>query len=326
MSEISISVVVPVYRSQETLRQLTSQIHDALDAKGITHEIILVEDCGGDGSWDVIAELASQPNARITGIRLGRNFGQDNAVLCGMRAARGRFIVTMDDDLQNPPSEIPKLIEAQRATGADVVYGRFAKKRQAWWRNLASRIIVWIYGVSFGTRGAISSFRILDRGLVQRLIEHHQRFLLLDGVIHWHTQYVERVLVEHHPRAHGETNYSLPKLMRLAISILFNYTTFPLLGVVVLGVGASFLSVLLGLAFLIQRLLGEVPEGFTAVIVTVFFASSAILLVIGIVAEYLRRMYALQNALPQFSVRTVARSSRDPESTPPGPSKQRAGT
>lgn len=298
-----ISVVVPVYRSEDTLLELARRVDAVLRGAGFTYELILVEDCGGDRSWELIDELCKDASLCVKGIKLSRNFGQDSAVLCGIRCATGARVVTMDDDLQNPPAEILKLIEEQSRTGADLVYGWFAQKKQSFWRNLGSRAIIKTYGVTFGVKGAISSFRIMTRSLAQKISSHSQRFLLIDGLVHWHTSYIERVLVEHHERRTGRSGYSFAKLVRIAISIFFNYTTFPLLAVVVTGIGSSIVSVVLALVFAAMRMFSTVPLGFTAIIVSTFLASSVILLVIGVVAEYLRRLYNLQNGMPQVSVR-----------------------
>jgi glycosyltransferase involved in cell wall biosynthesis len=130
-----ISVVIAVYKGEGSLRELYTRLKDSLIPISPDFEVIMVEDCGGDGSWDIIVEL-SKTDQRVKGIQLRRNFGQHNAILCGMRAAQGELIVTMDDDLQHPPEEIPKLVE-KLAEGYDVVYGTPEYQQHALWRNLA---------------------------------------------------------------------------------------------------------------------------------------------------------------------------------------------
>src|SRR5579863_4400223 len=136
-----ISVVVPVYRSASTLRDLAARIEAALSATGMTWEVVFVNDGSPDNSWEILHDLQSTNPDHVVAVELMRNFGQHNALMCGFRHSRGRYIVTMDDDLQNPPEEIPKLINEITATGLDVVYGRYEEKQHETWRNLGSQMV-----------------------------------------------------------------------------------------------------------------------------------------------------------------------------------------
>jgi polyisoprenyl-phosphate glycosyltransferase len=299
------SVIVPVYNSQGTLLELFTRTQAVFSALGEEFEMIFVEDCGPDQSWQVVLDLKKAYPERIKAIKLSKNSGQHNALMCGFNYAQGDFVITIDDDLQIPPEEIPLLIRQQQQTNAQLVYGIYEEKRHHLLRNLGSQAVQRVFRSVFNTNGDITSFRLISRTLCHQIISHKQSFIFIDGLLHWHTQYIERVKVVHRERAVGKSNYSPVKLIRLANNLLFNFTTFPLRSLIYLGTFFSLVSFITGIVFMIRKMFFNVPLGYTSIIVSIFFTSSVLLLVVGVIGEYIGRLYTLQNDKPQYSVREV---------------------
>lgn len=302
---VDYSVVVPVYRSEKTLAPLFDRIQAVFAALGKTFEVIFVEDCGGDGSWEVIKTLKQQHPEHVVAIKLARNFGQHSATLCGFHHVRGRFVITIDDDLQIPPEEIPKLIEEQERSHAELVYGYFAEKQHGFMQNLGSRIIQKAFEITFGATGKGSSFRLIVASLMRKVRAHRQSFVFIDGLLYWYTQYVSRTLVRHEPRVHGRSGYTLFTLIRLATHMFFNFTALPLRWIVYLGILTSTVSFVLGVIFFVRALIYSVPVGWSSLAVTIFFVGGVILLVLGIIGEYVSRIFSLHNDRPQFSIKEL---------------------
>lgn len=305
MNQVDYSIVIPVYNSETTLEELFTRIKLVFDGLNNSFEVIFVEDCGSDNSWQIIELLKETYPHLIVAIKMSRNFGQHNALMCGFNFARGNYIITIDDDLQNPPEEIPKLIHQLNETGAELVYGVYEKKNHHGFRNFSSGIVQSVVRFVFKTSGDITSFRLLTSNLCKKIIKHHQNFVYLEGLLHWHTQYISRVTVLHHERKEGKSGYTLKKLLHLATNLLFNFTTIPLRLLIYFGAFSSFVSFLAGAIFIFRKFLYDVPLGFTAIVVSIYFSSSIVLLVIGIIGEYLNRLYTLQNDKPQYSIMRI---------------------
>jgi undecaprenyl-phosphate 4-deoxy-4-formamido-L-arabinose transferase len=235
-----------------------------------------------------------------------RNFGQHNALMCGFRHARGRFVLTMDDDLQNPPEEIGKLLETIRQGGHDVVYGRYADKRHRHWRNLGSRLVNAFYRLVFRSAVTITSFRIIRWEVLSSILSYNLNFTFVDGLLAWNTQRIGEVVVDHEPRQEGRSGYSLWKLLTLALNLFTNFSLVPLQMVSLLGLGTAACGALVGLYYLIAFLLGriEVP-GYASTIVAILMLGGCQLLALGIIGEYLGRLHLNVNRKPQYTERQV---------------------
>lgn len=304
MSKTLYSVVVPVYNSQESLEELYVRIAKVFDFLQADHEVIFVNDCSKDKSWEVLEKLQTQ-YSQITAIHLNKNFGQHNALMCGFQYAKGDFIITIDDDLQIPPEGIIKLVQEQQKSQAELVYGVYAQKKHNLFRNLGSNMVQMIFRYIFKTTGNITSFRLFSKNLCDSVRQHKQSFVFVDGLLHWHTQFISRVLVEHQERQFGSSGYSLKKLISLTSNLMFNFTTLPLRFLTYFGAFVAVVSFLFGAYFIARKVFYDVPLGFTAQIVTEFFSTSIVLLVIGVIGEYISRMYSLQNDKPQFSIKKI---------------------
>ena len=229
-SDRDLSVVIPVYRSRECLPELLRQLCLELDGTNRSYEIILVDDGSPDSTWDVVCELAERYRS-VRAVQLMRNRGQAFATLCGLSHARGQIVVTMDDDLQHLPRELPRLLgELESDSKSDCVFGCFREKNHAAYRNFGSRIMLWILRKSFGLPPGFSSstFRVMRRQLVKAVLQHSTANPSLAVLIFSNTGRVKCVDVEHAPRFAGQSNYTVAKQIRLALDAILNISVLPL--------------------------------------------------------------------------------------------------
>jgi len=299
-----ISVVIPVYRSEAILPELVRRLESVLVAIAENFELILVNDCSPDRSWDVISDMAGQ-YCWIRPINLMRNYGQHNALLCGIRAARYDVIVTMDDDLQHPPEEIPKLLQVL-ACGYDVVYGTPEREQHGVGRDFASWITKLALQNVMGAEVArrVSAFRVF-RAEVTRAFAHYQgAFVSIDVLLTWGTNRFSLKSVRHDARKVGSSGYTFRKLVTHATNMMTGFSTLPLQFASLVG----FLFTLFGvgvLVYVLGRYLvhgGSVPGfPFLASIIALF--SGAQLFALGIMGEYLARMHFRMMDRPSYVVR-----------------------
>lgn len=301
------SIVVPVYNSESTLEALFSRVKKVFETLGKSFEVVFVDDCSKDKSWEVLSGIkAIHPN-EVVAIRLTRNYGQHNAVFCGFEYAKGDYIITLDDDLQVPPEEINKLIGKYRETDADLVYGYFGKKHHSVVRNFGSYFIKKSSRLLLQSPGEGSSFRLLSSELAKNLLKHNQHFLYIDELLLWYTGNIAFVQVDHQKRNISHSGYSTWKLMKLSINIVIHYTAVPLKIMTYGGFILSILSFFLAIRFIINKLIHDVPLGYTSLIVAILFSTSIIMLCLGVIGEYLTRIYKVQNKKPPYSIKKILR-------------------
>ena len=298
------SVVIPVYRSAPLLPELVERLKNTLEARTSSWEIVFVDDASPDGSFDLLLEMR-QRDPRIRIIQLARNHGQQRAVLCGLNYTRGHAVVTMDDDLQHPPEEIPKLLAAL-AEGHAAVIGRITEKQHAWWRNLGARLNQYLAGRILGKPRHLylSSFRALSRFAVERIVRYkgvhpHIAALLLKSVPMGR---IANVDVAHAPRP-GKSTYTLGKLLMTGSYLLINHSYIPLRLMIVWGLALSLLSMGFAAYVLVYVwLYGSQMPGWPSLAVLVAFLGGNILMALGIVGEYLGRLVEEASATEQFAV------------------------
>jgi polyisoprenyl-phosphate glycosyltransferase len=299
------SVVVPVYNSCESLEELFRRIAETMDKAGKTFEVIFVDDDSADASWKTLESIQKSHPENVTAIRLSRNFGQHNATMCGIAHASGTFIVTIDDDLQNPPEEIVKLINAMQNSDAELVYGIYARKHHSAARNLGSGVVKGWSRQVFKTKGNGSSFRLMRSTLGKKLLNHQINFIYIDELFNWYTNHIDFVLVDHQKRPYQHSTYTSRSLFSLFSNLVIYYTAIPLRIMVYGGITIALFSFITGLFFIYKKIFHDVPLGFTALIVAVLFSTSIILLSLGIIGEYLSRIYMVQNQKPPFAIKTI---------------------
>lgn len=299
-----ISVVVPVYRSKETLRELHRRIISTLESLNQDFELILVEDYGSDNTWSIIEDLA-RSDPRVKGIQLSRNFGQHNALLCGIRAASGDIIVTLDDDLQNPPEEIPKLL-AELSRGFDVVYGTPRKQKHSPLRNFASQLTKLALHKTMGadTASKVSAFRAFRTQLRNAFADHRSHMVNIDVLLTWGTSLFSAVPVHHDVRQTGTSGYTLQKLITHALNMITGFSIVPLKMASILGFFFAVFGLFI-LSYAVGRYLisGSSVPGFTFLASIVAIFSGIQLLVMGIFGEYLGRIYLRAMETPPYAIR-----------------------
>lgn len=299
---MNISVVIPVYNGQETITPLIERLEKVLPGVSNAYEVVLVCDGSPDNSWDVI-ETLSGCYPWVRGIQLMRNYGQHNALLCGVRAACYEVIVTMDDDLQNPPEEIPVLLK-KLEEGYDVVFGVPKKMSQSKWRNIGSVLSKRIVSFAMGTNSVrdISSYRVFRTHLRQAFEHYEGPDLLLDVLLTWGTNKFATEVVEEQPRQIGKSNYNILKLLQMALVMLTSYTTVPLRFASITGFIFTILGVIALLYVVITYfLLGSEP-GFSFLASAIVIFSGVQLFALGIMGEYLGRIFERTYGRPTYQV------------------------
>lgn len=303
----TISVIVPVYNSSATLNELVDRVDRVLRALSFGYEVILVNDCSKDTSWEVIQRLA-EARRQVRGINLMRNFGQHNAVLCGIRAARGTIIVTIDDDLQHPPEEIPKLLE-QIEAGSDVVYGVPCKQRHSFWRSFASKFMKWVMQSATGIPRAVefSAMRAFRTSLRDAFSGYRSPFVAIDVLLSWATLRFTHVLVQHDPRKAGRSNYTIRMLVRQTINTFCGFTVVPLqlaslAGFLFAGFGLVLMAYVVAAYFAAG---GSVP-GFPFLASIISILSGVQLFAMGVFGEYLARIHFRTLNKPPYVIREQA--------------------
>ncbi|MEJ0068835.1 MAG: glycosyltransferase family 2 protein [Pseudomonadota bacterium] len=304
----ALSIVVPVYNGAQTVGTLVHALA-ALEIVG-GHEIVLVVDGSPDDSLAVCRRLAAETALPITVVNHSRNYGEHNAVMTGLRHARGAYIINMDDDLQNPPEEVKRLYEHTRDHDYDVVYTYYATKHHAGWRNLGSafhnRIADFLLDKPKGLY--LSSFRCVNAFLAGEITRYDGPFPYIDGLILQTTKSIGTLQVAHLPRAEGRSNYTLRRLLRLWLSMALNFSVMPLRAATLFGLVMSVLGFLGLVEVAVEALLGQTPSGWGSTLVIVLLFSGAQLLMLGIAGEYLGRLFLTVNKRPQAVVRDVTRS------------------
>jgi glycosyltransferase involved in cell wall biosynthesis len=299
---ITISVVVPVYNSEGTLAELVRRLQAVLSPMTGVFEIILINDGSRDRSWRVINDLVTE-FPFVHGINLMRNYGQHNALLAGIRAARYDVIVTLDDDLQNPPEEIPRLITELEEY--DVVYGTPAREQHGLWRNLASQITKLALQASMGVETArqVSAFRAFRTRLRDAFGDYRSPFLSIDVLLTWGTTRFTFVTVKHNPRTIGTSNYTFGKLVTHALNMITGFSTLPLQLASLIGFGFTLFG--LGvLAYVLGRVVleGSSVPGFPFLASVIAIFSGAQLFALGIIGEYLSRLHFRMMEKPTYAV------------------------
>ena len=299
-----LSVIVPVYNGALTLPALVQQLEPVLVSAATKYEVILVNDGSQDRSWEVICELATA-YPWVRGINLMRNYGQHNALLCGIRTAQYEVVVTMDDDLQHPPEEIPKLLD-RLAEGYDVVYGTPQKEQHGFWRDLASQVTKLALQSAMGAELArnVSAFRAFRTQVRDAFANYQSPFVSIDVLLAWGASRFAAIPVRHDSRPLGVSNYTFRKLVTHGLNMMTGFSVLPLQLASLIGFGFTLFGFAV-LVYVIGRYLiegGSVPGfPFLASIIAVF--SGAQLFALGIIGEYLARMHFRTMEHPAYVIR-----------------------
>lgn len=309
----SLSVVVPVYNSEGSLRGLVEALEPVLRREAAQFELLLVNDGSRDASWDVVQDLA-RAHPWVRGFDMLRNYGQHNALLCGIRAARFEVVATMDDDLQHPPEELPKLL-AKLEEGFDVVYGPPQQETHGFLRDLASQMTKLALQKSMGadTARRVSAFRVFRTHLREAFADYKSQYVSIDVLLTWGSTRFAAVAVRHDPRRIGVSNYTYKKLFVHALNMITGFSVMPLQIASFVGFGFFLFGVVVLVIVLVARAVygSSGSQGFTFLASIVAIFSGAQLFALGIMGEYLARMHFRMMDRPTYAVRREAGDSRE---------------
>lgn len=312
MTNPELSIVIPVYNSAAIIGELQRQIALALTGKA-TYELVLVNDCSRDNSWEKIRELAAGEK-NITGVNLRKNSGQDNALLAGLRIAKGDYMVIMDDDLQHDPAAIPELYDVCRK-GYDVCYANFRSKKQSRIKNTGSDLNGRMAQLLVQKPKEIymSPYKIINRPTVSEIIKFAGPYPYIDGIILSISSNITQTEIAHHERFIGKSNYTLSNSFSVFMKLFTGFSVLPLRIATITGCIATFTGFCLLLKYLYDYFIAKnYIEGWTTVVVLIILFSGLILITLGIVGEYIGRMYLAINNKPQYSISEIVKSNDDP--------------
>jgi undecaprenyl-phosphate 4-deoxy-4-formamido-L-arabinose transferase len=307
--DVGLSIVIPVYKGAATIKGLVAALSELKPFGGL--ELVLVNDGSPDDSADVCRELLCRATIPITYIEHARNFGEHNAVMSGLRRARGAYVITMDDDLQNPPQEVVHLYDHARLGGWDVVYTKYAEKRHPLWRNLGSRFANRVADVVLDKpRGLyLSSFRCMSSVVVRAITRYYGPYPYVDGLVMQVTQRITCIEVEHLPRTEGRSGYTVRRLIRLWLNLATSFSLAPLRIAVFAGAAMALLGALGATEVVIEALLTpNRPSGWASTMVVILLVGGVQSMILGIVGEYVGRTFLSTNGSPQAVVRRIDHS------------------
>jgi undecaprenyl-phosphate 4-deoxy-4-formamido-L-arabinose transferase len=310
----SVSILIPVYKNDGGLDELVRRISATMSSSSYSNrfELILIDDCSPDNSWQVIQQLAKTHHF-VQGATLSRNFGQHNAIMAGLNLVSGQYVVLMDDDLQHPPEAIPSMLD-ELVAGADVCYTNYANRQHAAWKIAGSKFNDWVASWLLSKpRGLyLSSFKALKRGVVEQIRSHEGPFAYLDGLILDVTRRIKSVEIQHAARAFGEGNYSFTKSFSLWLRMVTGTSIVPLRMVTLMGALIALLG-FLGAVFVIvsNYLYPAESKGWASIIVTILLVSGFQTLFIGILGEYLGRIHLRLNNKPQYLFRFTTKNEAE---------------
>ena len=298
-----ISIVIPVYNSELSLPLVVDRLQQLSVKQDFKFELILVDDGSRDGSWGVIQALCAQ-NANVRGFRMMRNYGQHNALLCGIRAANFSVIATMDDDLQNPPEELPRLLD-RLEDGFDVVYGTPQEEKHGLLRDFASRITKIVLQKSMGAETArnISAFRVFKTRLRDAFARYNGSYVSIDVLLTWGTRKFAAVKVRHEARAIGASNYTIGRLIAHALNMVTGFSVLPLQFASLVGVTFTLFGAVILIYVLFRYLInGSTVQGFPFLASIIAIFSGAQLFALGIIGEYLARIHVRTMDQPSYTI------------------------
>lgn len=308
-----VSFVIPCYCSAHTLPSVVKEINGKIqELSEYTCEIILVNDCSPDSTFETIKELCKQQE-NITGINFAKNFGQHAALMAGMRRAKGDIIVCLDDDGQTPADEVDKLLDAIEK-GADVAYARYDHKQHNWFRNFGSKVNEVSTRMMLGKPKElyISSYFAARRFVVDDMMRYENSYPYVIGLVLRATKNIVNVDVTHREREEGTSGYTLGKLLGLWFNGFTSFSVIPLRAATVVGIGCALLGFLYGIYTVAKKfILPAVPVGFSSLMAALMFIGGMLMLMLGLVGEYIGRIYISMNNAPQYVIKEVVQNKED---------------
>jgi glycosyltransferase involved in cell wall biosynthesis len=300
---ILISVVIPVYNSGAMLDELTRMVIQSMDRTEYGLEIIFVDDHSEAATWEKLEQLKKLYPETIRIIRLAKNFGQNNATLCGIDHAKGDWVVTIDDDLQFDPKHIPLLIQSANDHASDVVYGVFPRSKSFSLRTLGRNFLFFMLKKLENNANLGSSFRLISKHIVEKINFHNQDHLFINQIITWYTSDITYVTVEKSDRKNGRSGYSLFKLFCIGLKLIFYYTSIPIRLIIYFSFLTSLVSFGFAAYYFIQKITVGTMVGYSSVIVSIFAGTSVIMAGVGVLGIYVNRIYNTRIKKPNYSIK-----------------------
>jgi undecaprenyl-phosphate 4-deoxy-4-formamido-L-arabinose transferase len=301
--KLDISVVIPIFNAENTLVELNHQLISFLNGKNILYEVIYVDDHSSDSSWKILQDLQANNISIVKVIRLAKNVGQHESLMCGLNFSKGESIVTMDDDLEHSPGDIEVLLEAKKVSNSSILYGMYPSDKSQRVRRMLKRAYRFLSKSEGINKAEGSSFRLLDASIVNNIKKHEYSFIWLDEMFLWYNpnpEFVQLNRVEN--GANKVSRYSLFKLIGLTFNVMLYTTTIPLRLFIYVGFSLSVINFLIGTFYIIKKLALGSQVGYTSLIVSILFTSGIILIGIGIIGIYLSRLYSLMNKEPRYTI------------------------
>lgn len=301
---MKLSVIIPVYNGEKTIDKLVKELINSL--KHYKLEIVLVNDGSTDKSHEVCVSIFNKFRENVKYIYLARNFGEHNAVMAGLNNATGDYTVIIDDDFQNPPGEIQKLVDVAKLGRFDVVYGHYEDKRHSAFRNLGSRFnnSVANFLLEKPRDLYLSSFKCMNRFIIREVVKYKGPFPYIDGLILRSTRNVGKALVKHDDRKEGKSGYTIRKLVRLWINMFINFSVLPLRVGAFVGFFCLIFGIFSSVYLIIEKFINpNIPRGTISILLAILVFGGIQLLLLGLLGEYLGKMFLANNKTPQYAVR-----------------------
>lgn len=299
-----ISFVIPCYRSEKTISDVVEEIVELSNANKYDYEIILVNDSSPDNVWEVIRNICCE-NQHVRAIKFSKNFGQAAAVMAGYRECSGGLIVTMDDDGQSPVDKLPEMISMMNTNGYDVVYGTCEEAKFSFSRRIGSKVNAWMAYTAYGRPmdKRIVSINVMRRYVVEEIVRYDQPYAYLSGLVYRSTRNIGYCKVEHRSRASGTSGYKLSSLLKIWVNGFTAFSIKPLQMATYIGFMVAAGGFVLGIITIIRKIINHhIATGWSSTISILLFLGGIILLVLGIIGEYIGRIYMCINMSPQYVI------------------------
>lgn len=296
-----LSIVIPVCNSEKTIKKIYEKILKVFEDTLYEFEIIMVEDYSKDRSWNEIEILTKKDN-RVRGIKLAKNFGQHASTLCGINLSKGDFVVTIDDDLEQPPEKIIDLL-IEIENGYDVVYGILTNKTHSFWRKISSKLIKLILNLLIPRLKNYSSMRVISRNIADQLSNFDSPYPIIDGYLTWLTNNYSAIEIKHRQRKVGKSNYSFKSLLFLSRNFIIGFSEGPIQIVSILGIFLSLIGLIYALYIIIQKIIGiTIISGYASIMSSILIIGGLQLFLIGIFGEYIARINSSTSRKPLFVI------------------------
>tara|TARA_B110001452_G_C15240481_1_gene429485 strand:+ start:2790 stop:3746 length:957 start_codon:yes stop_codon:yes gene_type:complete len=305
-SDDFISIIIPVFNSENIVKNTVEQSIYELKSQNLNFEIILINDGSKDNSWRTIKKL-TQKYPEIISINLLKNYGQHTAIYCGIEQSKGNYLVTLDDDLQNPPKEIIKLIN-KITDGYDVVFGTFPEKKHSFLRKIGTLLINYLNKKIFNKPKSIklTNFRIFTREVAERIKNYNTLYPYIPGLLLMFSSSIANVETLHEERKIGKSNYTIIKIIKLVSRLLFNYSSYPLKVLSSLGIIISILSFSSGIAFIVNKIyFKNIVPGWTTIVVIISFFNGFLIFMLGILGEYVSRILSQVSFKKSYQINEI---------------------